>query len=227
MREFCFFACAGQAKRLLLRHQMSVTPPHTLSHPHLDKLAGLAEPSGAAGEEEIERRAQELLFEWQKFYFSGVPFTSPRAGKEDVTRAFEHCDVLWDHATPAIPAPRTIMHSVLADRRDGDSVSVGNGLYKTKGVWTWNTFIRSHPQLPAGATGDTQNDAARNTAFRSARRVGDQYSWLIRSPHAQDLAYKGLSHIRILNGPRPIQSGAWFLRQIVFSTEVSFLTCAG
>ena len=215
------------SKTILLRHRMSVAPPHSLTHPHLDKLAGLTEASGSAGEEEIERRAQELLLEWQKFYFSGSPFTSPRSGKTDVIRTFERCDVLWDHSYPSVPAERVIMHSVLADRRDGDPVSVGKGLLKTKGVWTWNTFIRSHPQLPAGAAADTENDAARATAFRNARRAADQFSWLIRSPHSQDLVYKGISHIRILNGPRPIQSGSWFMRQIVFSTEVFFLTCDG
>ena len=200
------------------------TPLHPLTKPHLDKLAGLAESVGAPGPEEIERRAQELLHEWLKFYFSGTAFTTPTAGGGAATTMhFESCEILWDHATPPLPAAKPVLHTVLADRRDGDPIRVGPNVWKIKGEWTWNTFVRTHPQLPASdAAADPAHDAARFTAFRVARRVGDQFAWLLRGPHTQELAFKGIKNLRLTNGPRPIQSGAWFLRQIIFTANVTF-----
>ena len=199
------------------------TPLHPLSKPHLDHLAGLSEASGVAGPEELERRAQELWLEWQKFYFGGVEFTTPGVGGAVETRKFTRCEILWDHATPTLPSALPVMHSVLADRRDGDPVRCGPGLYQVHGEWTWNTFVRCHPQLPASAReDDPANDSARLNAFRAVRRAGDELASLLRGPHTQELAFKGLAKVRLLNGPRPVQAGAWFLRQLVYSARVTF-----
>lgn len=197
-------------------------PLHNLIRPHLDKLAGLAEPAGSAGEEEIERRVQELLNEWQKFYFSGIAF--PSLGQD---RAFEKCEILWGRAIPSKPGTLPILHTVLADRRDGNPERSGDGGWIMRGEWTWNTFVRTHPQLPSGASAPApERDSAVNTADRLARLVGDQYAWLLRSAHAQDLSFKGIGGLRLLSGPRDIQSGSWCIRQLVISATVTFRVAA-
>ena len=197
-------------------------PPQDLNHPHLDKLAGLSEPFGSAGEEEIERRAQEILNEWQKIFFSGISFQTPANPGTD-TRTFEHCEILWGRAIPADPGTLPILHSVLVDRRDGDPVRNGAGIWMVRGEWTWNTFVRTHPQLPASDSAATvPADGAVRSSDRLARRVGDQFAWLLRSPHTQSLALKGIGNMRLLSGPRDIQSGSWCIRQLVFSTSVTF-----
>lgn len=198
-------------------------PTHSLAKAHLDGLSGLAEPAGLPTAAEVERRAQELLNEWLKFYFSGSAFTSPAANGGTVQVTHEACELLFDHAAPTTPSTKPLLHTLLADRRDGDPVSVGGGLAAVQGVWTWNTLARVAPQVPANAAEDSQGAVnARRTASQLCRRVGDQFAWLLRSAHTSDLALKGLGNIRVLNGPRLVQSGSWFLRQVVWSADVTF-----
>lgn len=200
---------------------MNSIPLHPLIKPHLDKLAGLSEPEGAAGPEEIERRAQEILNEWQKFYFSGSSFTTP-SGNDMINRTFQQCEILWGQATATSPSALPVLHTILADRRDGDPVRMGPSLYRVEGDWTWNTFIRTHPQNPGGAEALPVSDAAGLEADRVCRRVADQYAWLLRGPHIQELAFKGISHLRVTNGPRSVQSASWCLRQIVYTAKVAY-----
>lgn len=197
---------------------MPATNP--LLKPHLDSLAGLngVDPTEP---EEVERRAQEILNEWLKFYFSGEPFRSPSRGRPDRMVTLEKLEILFDHATSKSPGEVPIMHTVVADRRE-EKVRVG-GRVRMEGKWTWNTFIRASPQLPAGADAqDPKFDSARATAFRSVRRAGDQYVAMLRGSHSQDLALKGLCHLRVLSGPRAVPAAAWIMRQITFETEVGY-----
>lgn len=197
-------------------------PPHPLIKPHLDKLAGLNESGDIAPSEEIERRVQALLNEWQKFYFLGIAFATPLAAGEE-SKIFDHCEILWGRATPELPGKRPVLHTQLTDRRDGDPVRIPGGMKKVTGDWTWNTFVRTHPQLPASQfSAASDKDAALETADRACRRVGDQFAWLLRSPHAQELAFKGIGQLRLLSGPRPVQSGEWILRQLIFTARITF-----
>ena len=201
---------------------MATIPPYNLLHPHVDQIAGLG--SDPTGEEELERRAQELIFEWQTYYFSGEPFASPRNNGADVMRTFAKCEVLWDLATPTLPAMLPVLHTILSDRRDAEPSKISGGRYAHSGVWTWNTFVRTSPQFPAAPDAPPENDAAHLSALRLARKVRSQVAWLVRKPHAQDLSYKGLHQLKILNGPRSIASGSWILRQIVWSAVVRWHT---
>lgn len=204
-------------------NQMSI-PPHPLTKPHLDKLAGLNEVGdNLAAPEEIERRVQALLLEWQKSFFSGDPFTTPLAGQPDETKTFVACEILWGRSAPELPGKRPVLHTLLTDRRDGDPVRIPGGLRKISGEWTWNTLIRTHPQLPASRhSATTTQDSAEAIAERECRRVGDQYAWLLRSPHTQALALKGIGQLRILSGPRPVAASPWFLTQIIFTAQINF-----
>jgi hypothetical protein len=197
--------------------------PLPLSRPHLDKLSGLAEPVGSPSAAEIERRAQELLNEWLKFYFSGSPFTTLGSNGSTIQITHERCELLFDHAAPTTPAAKPLLHTLLADRRDGEPVSVGNNLAAVNGIWTWNTLARVAPQTPAGESPGTPGTMiAYAPAANLCRRVADQLAWLLRSAHTQDLSHKGIGNIRLLNGPRLVQSGPWFLRQVVWSADVTF-----
>lgn len=197
-------------------------PPRTLAKPHFDALAGLTEPSGSPAPAELERRAQELINEWLRFYFSGNSFNSPAAAGPDISITHQSCEILFDHAVPTIPAAKPILHTILADRRDDDGHFISGGLKAHLGDWTYNTLIRVAPQLPAAAAGTADTNALRN-ANQTARRVADQLSWLLRSAHSQDLAFKGICKLRVLNGPNLIQSGSWIVRQIVWSAQVHYL----
>ena len=202
---------------------MATTPTRTLVRPHLDQLSGLAEVAGAPTASELERRAQELINEWLKFYFSGDPFSTPAPQGPDTLVVHEACEILFGSGSPTDPSTRPILHTILADRRDDDGVRVGGGLVAHTGEWTWNTLVRVHPQMPANpaAISDAET-SARLAADQVARRVGDQLAWLLRSRHTQDLAFKGVGQVRVLNGPRRLQSGAWHLSQIVWSAKVHF-----
>ncbi len=199
-------------------------PPHPLAKPHLDKLAGLNEVGdNLAKAEEIERRAQAILNEWIKFYFSGEAFATPLAGQADELKTFTRCEILFGRSAPETPGVIPLLHTQLTDRRDGEPVRIRGGMRKVTGEWTWNTFVRTHPQLPASSTAtDPADDSALATADRECRRVGDQFAWLLRSAHTQELALKGIGRIKILSGPRPVQSGAWNLNHIIFSASITF-----
>jgi hypothetical protein len=196
-------------------------PTNPLSHVHVDKFAGFPEPAGSPGEEEIERRAQELLNEWFEFYFSGNEFQTPVSEEVTEGKSFQAADVLWDQDTLPNPAPNPILHLLLADRRDGDPIQVEKNLWRVQGRWTWNALIRVSAQLPAAAGAAVPvGDNATRSAGRICRRVADQCRWLLRSAHTQELAVKGITHLKVDNGPRQIPGGPWHIRQIVFSAEV-------
>lgn len=183
-------------------------------------MAGFAEPLGTAGAEEVERRAQELLNEWFKFYFSGVPFQTP-VGSGSEAKTFPDCEILWGQATPSMPAVKPILHLLLADRRDGTASEVGKNLWRNQGQWTWNALLRVSPQLPVNpGVANVATDVAQVEAERACRRIGDQCRWLLASAHIQELAVKGIGRLKIENGPRVIPAGSWHLRQIVFTTEM-------
>lgn len=201
---------------------MSTIPPRNLTKPHLDALAGLAEAPGSPAASELERRAQELINEWLRFYFSGNAFTTPAVTGPDLSITHDNCEILFDHAVPTIPSAKPILHTLLADRRDDDGHFIEGNLKAHLGDWTYNTLIRVAPQLPANATGTADTNALRN-AGHTCRRVADQLAWLLRSAHTQDLAFKGICKVRVLNGPRLIQSGSWIMRQIVWSAQVHYL----
>lgn len=197
-------------------------PQNPLTKPHLDKLLGLNEPGDSAGAEEIERRAQEILNEWLKFYFSGDPFNTPD-GEGAASKTFEPCALLFGQDDPGSPIEKPILHVLLADRRDGEGSRVHGGFMAYDGRWTWNILIRCHPQTPAApAAADPTADSAKRTAERINRRAADQCRWLLHSSHTQELAIKGIGRIRVDNGPRQIPAGPMIMRQIVFSARVSY-----
>jgi hypothetical protein len=198
-------------------------PLHPLTKPQLDQLTSLIEPPGVASAQELERRAQELLNEWLKFHFSGNPFATPITNGETMDTSLTHCDILFDHASPPTPAPRPILHTILTDRRDDDGVPDGTGRIVHTGEWTWNTLIRVAPQMPVNPVdASSASTDARHAAAQVCRRVADQCAWLLRSAHVQSLAFKGITHVRVLNGPRLVQSGTWLTRQIVWSSKLRF-----
>lgn len=197
-------------------------PVNALSKPHLDALAGFALPANAPAEEEVERRAQEILKQWTDRYFTGAEFQSPD-GEGMVAKRFLSCEILWDQATPTQPAVKPILHFTLVDRRDGEPRRVGGGLYRVDGEWTWNVLARTHPQLPAGAPPRPgAADTAKATAFRDCRRAADQLRWLLLSAHAQELTLAGIRKVKVASGPRPLAGGAEYLRQIVFTGTFTY-----
>ncbi len=201
---------------------MSAIPTNPLTKPHLDKLAGLNDPGDVAGAEEIERRVQDIFNQWLKCYFGGNPFQTP-AESGTVAKTFQQCEILWGRATPDKKGRFPILHTMLADRRDGAPVRIRQNLSKVVGDWTWNVFVRSHPQMPVSpADSGPAKDSAIIEADRICTRVGDQYAWLIRSAHAQELALKGIGRVAVASGPRPVQSGGWYLNQLVISARITF-----
>lgn len=192
-------------------------PP--LDHAHVNKGSGLPEPTGSPGPEEIERRVQELLKEFLGSYFNGVSFDTPLPGGGSVTRTFADCVLLWDQATPPDALAKPVIHTLLADRRDRDRERGRVGYFAHTSVFTWNILVRTHPQVPAAGAAEV-DDSARRVSFRECRRVADHLRWLLLSPHVKDLSMKGITNLRVTNGPREIPSGAWYMRQLVVSGEV-------
>lgn len=202
---------------------MANLPPNELYRPHLDQLSGLSEPGGMAEPEEIERRAQELINEWLTIYFSGNSFATPTPSGTNEYKEFAACTLHFGQSTPESPQDKPLLHTLLADRRDGEGIRVPGNLVAHTGTWTWNTLVRISPQLPAkpGNAAALQTNA-RLAAKQAAQRIGDQFRWLVQSVHARDLCFKGFSDITVLNGPRPLQAGAWNLSQIVWSAKVTY-----
>lgn len=196
---------------------------HELDHPHVDFFSGLPEPVNAPAANEVDRRAQELLDEWLAHYFSGVEFQSLAADGSTFGKTYERAEIHFDTYSPGDNAVLPVIHTILADRRDGPGQSVGNGLQFHTGTWTWNTFVRVHPQQPARpADGGDLERSARAKAEQLCRRIADQFRDLVSGPDARDLVLKGIGNPAVLNGPRVIPGGAWFIRQIVWSATVSF-----
>ncbi len=192
-------------------------PP--LDHAHVNLRSGLPEPAGSPGGEEVERRVQEILKEFLGGYFTGVAFQTPLPGGGSESRTFADCLLLWDQATPPDGLAKPVIHTLLADRRDRDRERGREGYYAHASVFTWNLLVRTHPQVPA-ADSAVPVDSARRSSFRECRRVADQIRWLLLSPHVKDLSLKGITDVRVTNGPREIPSGAWYMRQLVASAHV-------
>jgi hypothetical protein len=225
MLGFVAFLLAGG--KLKYKHcdnsAMVTVPPYALTKPHVDPFSGLSEPSGGPAAQEVERRAQELVNEWLRHYFSGQSFTTKGSDGGDISMSLTLCEILFGTSVPSNPASKPILHTILADRRDGDGEHVGNDRVAFIGQFTWNTLVRVPAQSPASPSATASETApALRESYQVARRVGDQFAWLVRSIHAQDLAFKGFSNIRVLSGPRPVQSGAWSLVQIVWSANVTW-----
>lgn len=201
----------------------AVIPTNPLSHVHLDKFAGFAEPAGSPAEEEIDRRVQELLNEWFEFYFTGLEFQTPDSETTTTGKSFPAALVLWDQTAMPNPLEQPVLHLLLADRRDGDPVQVQKNLWRHQGRWTWNLLVRVPSQLPAAAAVELDStDSAVKHSGRICRKVADSARWLLNSAHMQELAVKGIGHLKLDNGPRMIPGGPWHLRQIVFSAEVVY-----
>jgi hypothetical protein len=202
---------------------MATIPPHPINKPHLDQLAGLNDATDLTHPEEVERRVQELMDAWQVTYFSGLPFSSPVAGQADETKTFERLEIMWGRAVPSLPSKAPVLHTILIDRREVSDVRIPGKMRKIVEDWTWNTFVRAFPQLPASAAeAGPQHDSAVNEAEYLCRRAADQYAWLIRSAHAQELAMKGICKLKVASGPRPVQSGAWHLNQLVITGRITY-----
>ena len=198
-------------------------PTNPLSHIHVDSFAGFPEPAGSPGEDEIDRRVQELLNEWFEFYFSGQVFQTPISAAATTSKAFTAAKVLWDQSQMPNPLEEPVLHLILADRRDGEPVQVAKNLWRHHGRWTWNLLVRVPPQLPvAPAVLRSSPDSAIADGGRVCRKLADNARWLLNSAHLQELAVKGIGHLKLDNGPRMIPGGAWHLRQIVFSAEVTY-----
>lgn len=195
-------------------------PTRNLSKAPLDGLSGLAEPANSPGVEEVGRRAQEILKEWLGFYFSGDGFNTPGPGGSIEQKNLEPCQILFGQTVPDQPSAKPILHVLLADRRDDDGTPVSGGLMAFRGEWVYNTLVRVSAQLPA-ASNPAGNRPVRKPA-NVCRRVADQFAWLLRSAHTQDIVFKGLGSARVVNGPRAIQAGSWHLMQIVWSVRVQF-----
>lgn len=194
-----------------------------LTHPHVDFHSGLPEPVNAPEAHEVERRAQELLDEWLAHYFSGQEFQSIAANGSAVPKTYQRADIRFGTYAPGENAVLPVIHTVLADRRDGPGESVGNGLQIHHGTWTWNTLVRVHPQQPARPVDSADlTRSAKLAAEQLCRRLADQFRDLLSGPDAADLILKGIGEPTVINGPREIQGGAWFIRQIVWSAKVGF-----
>lgn len=192
---------------------------HPLDKPHLDALSGLPENGSTAGEEEIERRAQELLNAWFGFYLSGQPF-QPQGGE---IKTFDACDLLFGKADPPSPHSKPLLHILLVDRVLVGKSAVSEILESIEERWTYNALVRTAAQSPVlpAATGALK-DAAVVESDRTNRRVASQVHWLLNSPEVQALALKGLGNIQATAGPREVAAGGWDLRQIVFTSRVIY-----
>jgi hypothetical protein len=199
---------------------MATIPPHPLTKPHADPLAGLTQPVNHTEEEQVERRVQELMLEWQRQYFLGAVFTTPAQYGPDITRQFEACEIRWGKITTDPESLLPLLHSIIADRRDGEPQRKDASTALMRGEWTFNTFVRAGAQQPVGKTALPSANPATISAENLCRKVADQYAWLLRSRHAQELSLKGVGNIRILSGPKDVQSGPWHLRQIVYVATV-------
>jgi hypothetical protein len=199
---------------------MSV-PVNPLARPYLDRLAGLVEPDGYLREEEVEARAQLLLNEFLKFHFSGQPFQTASAAGGTEAKAFDECGLLFDRASPPQPQLLPLIHVLLADRREIRKSQTSARVEISEERWTWNVLVRTAAQSPVtpGAAADLA-DHATAEAERANRRVAGQLHWLLRSSEMQALALKGLGSVEVGSAPRIIPSGAWCIRQLVFSGRV-------
>jgi hypothetical protein len=174
---------------------------------------------------EIERRAQELVDEWLRHYFSGQPFTTPgMADAEPGVNTLMLCELIYDQATPeTVPTNLPLMHTIIVDKREGDPAPVGKNLAVVAGTWMWHTLVRVSPLVDAGERPSIPAATKpKIIAANQCRRLADQLQWLLRSPHAQDLAFKGMGNIRVISAPRLIQQGAWQMRQVIWSCDVSY-----
>lgn len=220
MRKLFVFLLALVKQKDIFRS--TPMPTHNLIRPHVDAASGLPESLGGASPEEIDRRVDELVLEWTKFYFSGNPFMSPSPGGADVEKTFALCDVFSGKFSLPDLAARPIIHTMILDRRDGDGVEIG-GKKVFQSDFAFNTFVKVAPGAPVDPDdAAVLKSSAGKSAEHAARRVSSQFSWLLQSPHAADLVIKGIGHPRVVSGPRSVQSGAWEVFQISWNARVHF-----
>ncbi len=193
---------------------------HTLTKPHIDHWSGLPEGANPPAPEQVEVRFQILLNEWLEHYFSGNPFTTRLPDGSTAQKSYQHADIRFGSVTMPENPERPLIHTIIADRRDGEGQSDGRGCLVHRGVWALHTFVRVHPTQPVRPSlSSTLEKDARRTSEQLCRRVAEQLSALIHGPDAADLAVKGIHDINITNGPREIPAAGWFIRQIVWTAR--------
>lgn len=202
-------------------------PIYDLTHSHANEAAGLPESEHAPQAHELERRVRELLNEWLRHYFTGQPFESPDpvGGVRMVT--LPSCRIEFGYADLGKNPEKPLLHVLLVDRRDGDGEPLSDGRDHHEAVFTWNALVRTHPQAPVMPGVSAGPGTVRNRAEQDGMRAADGLAWLLRSPHVQDLGFKGLLGVRVLSGPQVIQSGEWVMYQIVWSCRVPFQILSG
>lgn len=150
---------------------------------------------------ETERRAQELLNEFLKSYFNGLPHPSPLG---DVT--FPACKLFFNQASIQDPVEPQI-HVVFTDFRPPvERWDAGRKLVTAPALISF--YFR------------TANQGGGNNALKGeqlCRQIAANALELFQSELRYDLAQKGMRYLRVARGPTPLQSIGYQVRLMVVS----------
>lgn len=191
-------------------------PVNPLAKAHLDKLAGLDDSATTAGEEELERRTQELWHVFMTTYFTGDPVAVADGSGGTVQKTFPALELLYETDTVPATISTGVLHMAVADRRVQRRDRISGGLLLTEQI-SRNWIVRVPSQADPENTSDA---AAAASAERECRRVSDLVRWLLESDEKQALALKGITQVEVSNGPRSIAAGAWHMRQMLTTERI-------
>lgn len=153
---------------------------------------------------ELERKEQELINEFLKRYFTGVPHTA-----DDGTQVtfplcaveFNQCDV----RTLDKPLIHWTLTNATRHRQPDDG-----GMKIIADVLS-TVFI----QTAAGGRGNEQD--------LLCQKVADCFTELLESKATLDLAAKGIARLRLMRGPNPLPMAGLQTRMCVVRTHLEYL----
>ena len=160
--------------------------------------------SAAIAARDLEKREQELIYEFLKGYFTGTPHTDD-AGAQ-VT--FEKCAIEFnqtDVRTLEIPLIHWTFTSVTRTRQPdaGGTLIVAD------------TLSTAYIQTTAGGKDNDQDFLCRS--------VADHFRELLESKAVLELAKKGISRVRLMRGPTPLAMPGLQTRMCVVKARLEYL----
>ena len=154
---------------------------------------------------QTERKAQELLNEFLKDFFTGAPHASLLGA---VT--FPLCDFFFNQATLPAPADKPQIHIVFTD-------------IKTTARWKDDTTKEVTADCLFTVFFRVANQgAAGNKSEFLCRSVADNFKELFQSDDRYALSRKGIHHARITRGPVALQATGYQARMAVLTCLLKY-----
>lgn len=164
----------------------------------------------AVNADEPERTTQELWLDWLSKYFTGAAIDVLDRTGATISKTFPLVRLFFGQTEVDLAPGGLGIHVVLLED-EPDYICLRDGARNKTARWTWHAHVLA------------KNDGGPTTSADSpdmkCRRAAAGLAWLLRNDHATiALARKGMRHVTLVSGPRPISDLGFQRRMLVISS---------